>query len=194
MSARLELDDLPPRYRAQAEAQIAARQRGKCTHTQPMAEAASAAGRLNKTFDSYGEYVYYIGTILPGIQSGKIVSAEPHPKWTLLQEEEYCAVKLPAAHYTADYKLTYADGRVDVVEIKSKFTRKAQRDYIYRRRLFIDLIAKPQGWGFVEIITPDTKAETKEWKRLAEQAGKDSSWEKAGQGCRHFTGRASRTR
>ena len=102
MSARLELDDLPPRYRAQAEAQIAARQRGKCTHTQPMAEAASAAGRLNKTFDSYGEYVYYIGTILPGIQSGKIVSAEPHPKWTLLQEEEYCAVKLPAAHYTAD--------------------------------------------------------------------------------------------
>ena len=75
MSARLELDDLPPRYRAQAEAQIAARQRGKCTHTQPMAEAASAAGRLNKTFDSYGEYVYYIGTILPGIQSGKIVSA-----------------------------------------------------------------------------------------------------------------------
>ena len=27
MSARLELDDLPPRYRAQAEAQIAARQR-----------------------------------------------------------------------------------------------------------------------------------------------------------------------
>ena len=101
MSARLELDDLPPRYRAQAEAQIAARQRGKCTHTQPMAEAASAAGQLNKTFDSYGEYVYYIGTILPGIQSGKIVSAEPHPKWTLLQEEEYCAVKLPAAHYSA---------------------------------------------------------------------------------------------
>ena len=118
----------------------------------------------------------------------------PHPKWTLLQEEEYCAVKLPAAHYTADYKLTYADGRVDVVEIKSKFTRKAQRDYIYRRRLFIDLIAKPQGWGFVEIITPDTKAETKEWKRLAEQAGKEQLWAKAEQGCRHFTGRASRTR
>ena len=103
-------------------------------------------------------------------------------------------MKLPAAHYTADYKLTYADGRVDVVEIKSKFTRKAQRDYIYRRRLFIDLIAKPQGWGFVEIITPDTKAETKEWKRLAEQAGKEQLWAKAERGCRHFTGRASRTR
>ena len=194
MSTRLELDDLPPRYRAQAEAQIAARCRGKRTSAQPMEDAAKTAGKLGKAFDSYGEYAYYIGTIMPGIQSGEIVSAEPHPKWTLLQEEEYCAVKLPAAHYTADYKLTYADGRVDVVEIKSKFTRKALRDYIYRRRLFIDLIAKPKGWGFVEIITPDTKAETKEWKRLAEQAGKEQSWEKAEQGCRHSTGRASRMR
>ena len=142
--------------------------------------------------------------LLPACGSG---SASPFPPaeetvraaaekldWTLLPEEEYCAVKLPAAHYTADYKLTYADGRVDIVEIKSKFTRKAQRDYIYRRRLFIDLIAKPKGWGFVEIITPDTKAEMKEWKRLAEQAGKEQSWEKAEQGCRHSTGRASRMR
>jgi len=172
MRTRMELDDLPPKYRAQAEAQIAARYRGKCTSPQPMAAAASAAGKFGKTFDSYGEYVYYIGTILPGIQSGKIKEATPHPKWTLLPEEEYCCIKLPAAHYTADYKIIYADGRVDVVEIKSKFTRKMQRDYIYRRRLFIDLIAKPKGWGFVEIITQDTKAEMKEWKRLAEQAGK----------------------
>ena len=34
--------------------------------------------------------------------------------------------------------------------------------------------------------------EIRKWKRLAEQAGKDSSWEKAGQGCQHSTGRASR--
>lgn len=111
-------------------------------------------------------------TILPGIRPAKIVSQSRSPRWTLLPEEEYCCIKLPAARYTADYKITYADGRVDIVEIKSKFTRKMQRDYIYRRRLFIDLIAKPKGWGFVEIINPDTKAEVKEWKRLAEQAGK----------------------
>ena len=30
---------------------------------------------------------------------------------------------------------------------------------------------------FREIITPDTKNEIKEWKRLAEQAGKESSWQ-----------------
>ena len=34
--------------------------------------------------------------------------------------------------------------------------------------------------------------EIRKWKRLAEQARKDSSWEKAGQGCQHSTGRASR--
>lgn len=50
MSTRLELDDLPPKYRAQAEAQIAARYRGKCTSTQPMADAARAAGKLSKAF------------------------------------------------------------------------------------------------------------------------------------------------
>lgn len=194
MSTRMELDDLPPRYRAQAEAQIAARCRGKRTSAQPMEDAAKTAGKLGKAFDSYGEYVYYIGTIMPGIQSGKIVEATPHPRFSLLPEKEYGNVKLPAAHYTADYKIKYADGRVEIVEIKSKFTRKAQRDYIYRRRLFIDLIAEPAGWGFVEIITPDTKAEMKEWKRLAEQAGKEQSWAKAEQGCRPTSGRVFKTR
>lgn len=178
MSARMELDDLPPRYRAQAEAQILKRTGAlnaavagvKCAQNKTMKEAARAAGKLGKTFDSYGEYVYYVGTVIPGLQAGTIAKVEPHPRWELLPEEEYCAVKLPAAHYTADYKITYSDGRVEVVEIKSKFTRRAQRDYIYRRRLFVDLVAKPNGWGFVEIISSDTKAEIKEWKRLADQA------------------------
>lgn len=58
--------------------------------------------------------------------------------------------------------------------------------------MFIDLVAEPQHWRFIEHITPDTAEEIRKWKRLAEQAGKDSSWEKAGQGCQHSTGRASR--
>lgn len=101
-------------------------------------------------------------------------------------------MKLPAAHYTPDFVLTYADGTVEVVEVKSKFTRRQQRDYIHRRRMFIDLVAEPRHWRFIEHITPDTAEEIRKWKRLAEQAGKDSSWEKAGQGCQHSTGRASR--
>lgn len=170
MSTRLSLEDLPPRYRAQAEAQIARCTRGKCTSTQSaIADAVRTAGKLGKTFDSYGEYEYYMTVIIPGIQSGKIIKATPHVAFPLLPQKEFCGIVLPAARYTADYVLVYADGTVEVVEIKSKFTRRAQRDYIYRRRLFIDLIAEPKGYKFTERITPDTKSEIKEWKRLAAQ-------------------------
>jgi predicted nuclease of restriction endonuclease-like RecB superfamily len=37
-----------------------------------------------------------------------------------------------AAYYTPDFRLTYPDGRVAVVEVKGKATR----DYILRRKLF----------------------------------------------------------
>lgn len=194
MSARLELEDLPPRYRAQAEKQIAARCARKASAGAVSLEAAAkTAGEIGKVFESKGEYDFYIGTVLPGIQSGRIIKATPHVAFSLLPAKDFCAVHLPAARYTADYVLEYADGTVEVVEIKSKFTRRAQRDYIYRRRLFIDLIAEPKGYTFREIITLDTKNEIKEWKRLADQAGKESSWAKAEQECRRITGRASRT-
>ena len=173
MSMRMELEDLPPRFRAQAEAQIADRCRGKCASPQPVADAARTAGKLGKAFESKGEYDYYMGVIMPGIRSGKIAEAQPHPNWLLLPAEEYGNVKLPAAHYTPDFVLTYADGTVEVVEVKSKFTRRQQRDYIHRRRMFIDLVAEPQHWRFIEHITPDTAEEIRKWKRLAEQAGKD---------------------
>ena len=164
----MELEDLPPRYRAQAEAQIARRTREKCAPAQrTIPDAARTAGKLGKAFESRGEYEYYMSVIVPGIQSGKILKATTHVAFPLLPAKEYGNVKLPAARYTADYVLKYADGTVEVVEIKSKFTRRQQRDYIYRRRLFIDLIAEPKGWKFTEIITPDTKGEINEWKKLA---------------------------
>nr|UWD68679.1 MAG: Protein of unknown function (DUF1064) [Bacteriophage sp.] len=194
MSTRLELEDLPPRYRAQAEKQIADRSARKAPAGAVSLEvAAKTAGEIGKVFESKGEYDFYIGTVLPGIQSGRIIKATPHVAFPLLPAKDFCAVHLPAARYTADYVLEYADGTVEVVEIKSKFTRRAQRDYIYRRRLFIDLIAEPRGYVFREIITTDTKTEIKEWKRLADQAGKESSWAKAEQGCPRTTDRASRT-
>lgn len=169
---RLELDDLPPRYRAQAEKQIAERTKG--TLCDDAARAAKTAGRCGRAFESRGEYEYYMGTVLPGIQSGVIAEATPHVRFVLLPAKEYGKVKLPAAHYTADYVLQYADGTVEAVEIKSKFTRRMQRDYIYRRRLFIDLIAQPQGWKFTEIITPDTRDDIKQWKKAAQEAAKEA--------------------
>lgn len=164
---RLELDDLPPRYRAQAEAQIAGRKNKNAPAEQSLAEAAEAAGRLGKTFGSRGEYEFYIGVILPGIQAGRICRATPQVRFDLLPAKEFCGMRLPAAHYTCDYMIEYANGTVEVVEIKCKFTRRAQRDYIYRRRLFVDLIAEPRGWKFREIITGDTKEDLKAWKEKA---------------------------
>lgn len=109
-------------------------------------------------------YSYY-----PKVQRGEIVKVESHCRFTMLPEKEYGNVKLPAMHYTPDFVLTYADGTVEVVEVKSKFTRRQQRDYIHRRRMFIDLVAEPRGWRFVEHITPDTAAEIKAWKKCAQQ-------------------------
>lgn len=169
---RLTLDDLPSRYRAQAEAQIAARNRPKVSTLEAVASAARKTGR---EFESRGEYEYYMGVILPKIQRGEIVKVESHKKFTLLPEKEYGNIKLPAAHYTPDFVLTYADGTIEVVEVKSKFTRRQQRDYIHRRRIFIDLVAEPKGWKFTEKITADSGAELKEWKRLAKQAGKETA-------------------
>lgn len=166
MSMRMELSDLPPKYRAQAEAQIAARCRAKAPTLEAVAAAAKKTGR---EFDSRGEYDYYMGMILPKVQRGEIVKVESHRRFTMLPEKEYGNVKLPAMHYTPDFVLTYADGTVEVVEVKSKFTRRLQRDYIHRRRIFIDLVAEPRGWRFVEHITPDTAAEIKAWKKCAQQ-------------------------
>lgn len=166
-NVRISLEDLPPRYRAQAEAQIAGRKNKKPPAGDSLAEAAAAAGRLGKAFGSRGEYEFYIGVILPGIQAGLITRATPQVRFDLLPAKEFCGLRLPAAHYTCDYLLEYADGTVEVVEIKSKFTRRAQRDYIYRRRLFVDLIAEPRGWRFREVITDDTQENMKKWKELA---------------------------
>lgn len=70
MSMRMELSDLPPKYRAQAEAQIAARCRAKAPTLEAVAAAAKKTGR---EFDSRGEYDYYMGMILPKVQRGEIV-------------------------------------------------------------------------------------------------------------------------
>ena len=45
-------------------------------------------------------------------------------RFDLLPEKEYCGLKLPAAHYTPDFVLTYADGTVEVVEVKDVYKRQ----------------------------------------------------------------------
>ena len=144
---------------------------GRCVKCYEMRlfEAARAAKITGKEFDSLGEYEYYIGTVAPKVARGEIVEWEAHPCFPLFPAGQYGALKLRPVRYTADFRLVYADGTVEIVEIKSKFVRRMQRDYPVRRRVFLELIARPAGWKFTEIITADSKEEIKRWRELAEE-------------------------
>lgn len=163
----MDLTDLPPRYRAQAEAQLA---KGRKKRSDPLAEAARAAKITGKEFDSLGEYEYYIGTVAPKVARGEIVEWEAHPCFPLFPAGQYGALKLRPVRYTADFRLVYADGTVEIVEIKSKFVRRMQRDYALRRRVFLEQVARPAGWKFTEIITADSKEEIDRWTELTKGA------------------------
>lgn len=148
MGVRLELEDLPPRYRAQAELQILQRKSGK--QTQKKAENGKNRDGNAENRKPESEKRYYREVILPKVACGMVVKVQEQITFELLPEKAYCGLKLPKARYKPDFVLTYADGTVEIVEVKSKFTRRMQRDYIYRRRLFIDLVAEPRGWKFTE--------------------------------------------
>lgn len=148
MGVRLELEDLLPRYRAQAELQIAQRKSGK--QTQKKAENGKNRDGNAENRKPESEKRYYREVILPKVACGLVVKVQEQIVFELLPEKAYCGLKLPKARYKPDFVLTYADGTVEIVEVKSKFTRRMQRDYIYRRRLFIDLVAEPRGWKFTE--------------------------------------------
>ena len=154
MSFRMELEDLPPRYREQAERQIAKRKSGKNGERDEKKWEIQAKngqfGERNTKQAPESEKRYYRDVILPKVACGQVVNVQEQVVFDLLPEKVYCGLKLPKARYKPDFVLTYADGTVEIVEVKSKFTRRTQRDYIYRRRLFIDLIAEPRGWRFTE--------------------------------------------
>lgn len=144
---RLELKDLPPRMQRQA-LRIIAEEDGKKKNKIEQKQNIEKA-----RFDSRGEYEFYVGEVLPRLRNGEIVSCEEHPAFRLFDAAEFCGLKLGNIRYTADFKLTYKDGTVEVIEIKSTFVRKMQRDYPVRRRAFIEKYARPNGWKFREVIT-----------------------------------------
>lgn len=77
---------------------------------------------------------------------------ERHKKFELLPKSDYCGLRLPAAHYTPDFVIEYTNGTVEVVEVKHEAIRALQGSYVYRRRLFIEKYARPNGWIFTEYI------------------------------------------
>lgn len=145
-----DLARLGPAARAQidaARARQAAAQKARRLQTD-----AAKAGTLLPEADSELERRYYAAVLWPKIMAGLVASVELHKRFTLYPADTYCGLRLPAAHYTPDFFITYQNGTVEVVEVKSAAVRKLQRDYIYRRRLFIERYARKNGWRFTEYI------------------------------------------
>lgn len=86
-------------------------------------------------FDSKRESKYY-RHFVDVANAGLITNIEVHPRFILLNSFKDCNGKTERAiTYKPDFRLTYADGSVEVVEVKSKRTAK-EPDYIMRRKLF----------------------------------------------------------
>ena len=87
-------------------------------------------------FDSKREAEVYL-ELLAQKQAGEIVRIGFQPSYTLLAGfKDNQGNKQRAITYTADFFVTYADGRSEVIEVKGVKTR----DYLLRKKLFLHMM------------------------------------------------------
>lgn len=147
---RKDIDRLGPAAKKQIREELARRDSEQKARS--LQDNAARLGPLLLEADSELERSYYAAELWPKIMATLVVSVELHKQFLLYPADTYCGLRLPAAHYTPDFYITYANGVVEVVEVKNAKIRQLQRDYIYRRRLFIEKYARPNGWKFTEYI------------------------------------------
>ena len=91
-----------------------------------------------RTFDSRREAEVYL-ELLAQKQAGEIVRIGFQPSYTLLAGfKDNQGNKQRAITYTADFFVSYADGRSEVIEVKGVRTR----DYLLRKKLFLYMMRK----------------------------------------------------
>ena len=89
-----------------------------------------------RTFDSKREAEVYL-ELLAQKQAGEIVRIGFQPSYTLLAGfVDNTGKKQRPITYTADFFVTYADGRSEVIEVKGMRTR----DYLLRKKLFLHMM------------------------------------------------------
>lgn len=145
-----DLARLGPAAQKQIRAELSRRDTEK--RARQLQTSAARRGPLLPEADSELEQRYYAAELWPKIMAGLVAQVELHKQFLLYPADTYCGLRLPAANYTPDFLVTYANGTVEAVEVKHAKIRKLQRDYIYRRRLFIEKYARPNGWKFTEYI------------------------------------------
>ena len=88
------------------------------------------------TFDSKREAEIYLD-LLSRKQAGEIVRIGLQPSYTLLEGfKDNTGKNQKPITYTADFFVTYADGRHEVIEVKGVRTR----DYQLRKKLFLHMM------------------------------------------------------
>lgn len=88
------------------------------------------------TFDSRREAEIYLD-LLSRKQHGEIIRIGLQPSYTLLEGfRDNQGNKQRPITYTADFFVTYADGRAEVIEVKGVRTR----DYQLRKKLFLHMM------------------------------------------------------
>lgn len=88
------------------------------------------------TFDSRREAEIYLD-LLSRKQHGEILRIGLQPQYTLLEGfRDNTGKEQRAITYTADFFVTYADGRNEVIEVKGVKTR----DYVLRKKLFLHMM------------------------------------------------------
>lgn len=137
---------------AQKQIRAALSRRDAAQKVRNLQIGAARRGPLLPEADSELEQRYYAAELWPKIMAGLVAQVELHKQFLLYPADTYCGLRLPAAHYTPDFLVTYTNGTVEAVEVKHSKIRKLQRDYIYRRRLFIEKYARSNGWKFTEYI------------------------------------------
>ena len=89
-----------------------------------------------RTFDSRREAEIYLD-LLSRKQAGEIVRIGFQPQYTLLSGfKDNTGKNQKPITYTADFFVTYADGRSEVIEVKGVRTR----DYLLRKKLFLHMM------------------------------------------------------
>lgn len=106
-------------------------------------------------WDSAAEEIYFQEFVQPLLDSGEVVSCETHRSFEILPAVRFQGKTYRARVFTPDFLLTYRGGHVKVVEVKSKYVRRAQRDYALRRQLFLLRYCIPNNWAFEEVCSDD---------------------------------------
>lgn len=149
----IDIERLGPAARAQVEKELARRADARKA---ALMQHKTRAGPILPDAGSQLEQDYYAAEIWPKMAAGLVAEFETHKTFPLLPAADYCGIKLPAIVYTPDFFIKYTNGTVEVVEVKHPKIRSLQNGYTYRRRLFIELVARPAGWKFTEYIPKQT--------------------------------------